>query len=252
MPCHDVHQRFSKKLGLIGAPARLRKQIRLQERATENEKAISDPFGRAGRGPPLREECLSGVLSISVVIGPQSPAAIKAGGTAVCTVTLTRTDAGSLDAYLTISGLPAGTTPSFSPSPVTFKGSSPSTLTSTLTISTDSSLADGTYPFSVIARVSGSHNICTGSGVLIVGDRGPKLAQAPFILSISLLTENTPQIVVLGTPGALYQLEATASLSSPSWFPITTNTAGTNGLFSFTDLDSANYPLRFYRAANAE
>ena len=187
---------------------------------------------------------------IRVAVGPQSPVALSPGGTATYTVSLTKTNSGSIDAYLSVSNLPSGATASFSPSPVVFSGTS-SVKNSTLSITTSPSLADGTYPFSVISQDGGSGKICTGTGTLIVGNGAPQV-QAPFIVSISLLSDRTPQIVVKGTPNASYQILATANLGPSSWTSVTTNVTGTNGLFSFNDLNSTQYPTRFYRAATVQ
>ena len=43
-------------------------------------------------------------------------------------------------------------------------------------------------------------------------------------------------------------LLAASSLAAPIvWTPIATNTAGTNGVFGFSDLKATNYSKRFYR-----
>jgi hypothetical protein len=60
----------------------------------------------------------------SVTVGAQSPATLAAGASATYSISLTKTNSSGIDAYLTISGLPAGATASFSPSPVIFKGNS--------------------------------------------------------------------------------------------------------------------------------
>src|SRR6266581_4497266 len=79
------------------------------------------------------------VLS-SVAISSQTPSPLVPGGTATYTVTVYRTDNGNLDAYLSASGLPAGTAASFSPSMFHFSGSTPTLATATLTVLTDPSL----------------------------------------------------------------------------------------------------------------
>src|SRR5882762_6054356 len=72
----------------------------------------------------------------SVAVGPQAPGPINPGESATFTVTVTRIGSGNIDIYLTISGLPAGAAPSFSPGMVHFTGPSPLSGTSALTIST--------------------------------------------------------------------------------------------------------------------
>jgi hypothetical protein len=81
---------------------------------------------------------------------------------------------------------------------------------------------------------------------------GTSQVQAPFIVSISLLADKTPQIVVKGSANAPYQILATSNLGSRSWTSVTTNVTDSNGLFSFADLGSTQYPIRFYRAATVQ
>jgi hypothetical protein len=48
-------------------------------------------------------------------------------------------------------------------------------------------------------------------------------------------------------PNSTYSIQATTNLIAPVWTTIATATAGPNGVCNFTDLDSTNYPCRFYR-----
>jgi hypothetical protein len=65
----------------------------------------------------------------------------RSGGTATYTVTITRTGGFSSTVQLSVSGLPSGTTGSFSPNPAT--------TSSTLTLNVSSSTAKGSYTFTV-------------------------------------------------------------------------------------------------------
>jgi pectin methylesterase-like acyl-CoA thioesterase len=52
-----------------------------------------------------------------------------------------------------------------------------------------------------------------------------------------------------GQPNTTYWLEAATNLLPPvNWLPIVTNLADSEGLWHFTDLQTTDYPLRFYRA----
>jgi hypothetical protein len=87
-----------------------------------------------------------------------------------------------------------------------------------------------------------------GVATINVNVRDP--GQQPLtITSIVLLPDGNPRITFVGIPGRTYVIEATANLAAPVWVAIGTNAAGTNGLFTFTDLDATNYPSRFYRTA---
>jgi urocanate hydratase len=149
---------------------------------------------------------------------------------------------------LSISGLPAGATASFSPSPVIFK-SGLNTGTSSLTIATTSGVADGTYSFVVTANDGNSPNNLTGTGTLTVGNGSVGSIQAPIILSISLVGGQTPNLVISGSAHQPYVIQATTDLANPSWTSITTNLTDATGLFAFADQGAMNLRSRFYRAA---
>ncbi len=78
----------------------------------------------------------------SLSISPSSVTVPGAGGTASYTVTINRTGGFSSAVTLSVSGLPSGVTPSFTPNPTT--GSS-----STLVLTVSSTTAAGSYPFTV-------------------------------------------------------------------------------------------------------
>jgi O-glycosyl hydrolase len=73
------------------------------------------------------------------------------------------------------------------------------------------------------------------------------------IQSISLALDGNWTLTCQGLPGSAYQIEATGDLALP-WSALTNNvdatttfTAGTNGLWTHTDLNSTNYTTRYYR-----
>ena len=99
--------------------------------------------------------------------------------------------------------------------------------------------------------IDGPKNDCTvaylaqNRSVVLVWPFGPV---APSIVSIEPMSDPAMQLSCIGTPGNTYVIEATTNLTvSGSWLTISTNTAGTNGLFQFIDTDSVNYNCRFYR-----
>jgi hypothetical protein len=59
----------------------------------------------------------------SLTIGAQSPVTINPGDTATYTLTISKHNRGNRAIYFSVSGLPAGLTASFSPSPLLFTGS---------------------------------------------------------------------------------------------------------------------------------
>jgi len=82
--------------------------------------------------------------------------------------------------------------------------------------------------------------------VTIQSNNGPSVN----ITGISTNGNGTVTIDFAGIPGVDYLIQATPSLSSPIiWTTLSTNMAGTNGLFQYTDLNATNYSSRFYRTA---
>ena len=83
----------------------------------------------------------------SLSISPSTVTLHRGGGTATYTVTITPSGGFSSTVQLSVSGLPSGTTGSFSPNPAT--------TSSVLTLNVSSSTAPGSYPFTV-SGTSGS------------------------------------------------------------------------------------------------
>jgi hypothetical protein len=67
----------------------------------------------------------------------------------------------------------------------------------------------------------------------------------PAHLTIKTATDNEALITVFGAAGQHHVLQA--STDFVTWIPITTNIIATNS-FQFTDLQSTNFPARFYRS----
>ena len=179
------------------------------------------------------------VLS-AVAVGPQLPSPINPGQSASYTVTVSRVGNGNIDVYLTIAGLPAGATASFSPSPVHFTGPLPLSETSTLTISTSDYTPLGIYNFTVTGDDGSSQNVKIGAGILTIG---------VGVASLQMLPDYSTKITCTGVPGQSYLIQATTNLTTPDWTAIATNTADVNSLFSYIDLDAKTCPCRFYRTA---
>ncbi len=184
----------------------------------------------------------------SISVGSQSPTSTNPGNTASYAVTISKNNRGNRTVFLSVSGLPEGATAALAPAQVVFTGHESVPKTSTLTISTGTGLAQGNYPFVVTARDERDRFAFTADGILKVGPGQTTQALMPIILSISLVSPQTPQLVVSGSANQAYVLEATTDLGAPAWTPITTNMTGADGLFSYTDSAAPNYSTRFYRA----
>ena len=73
--------------------------------------------------------------------------------------------------------------------------------------------------------------------------------QAPAIMSIAASANGPAYLTFAGFAGQIYVIEATASLSQPSWTAISTNVIKADGTGEINDPDAAKYPARFYRTA---
>ena len=93
-----------------------------------------------------------------------------------------------------------------------------------------------------------NYNIGYNTGTLTVT---PSTNSIPVtIVGVTRLADGTVQLNFTGTPGNVYMIEAATNLTSPiGWTTLGTNTADTNGVFSFTDLSASNYNFCYYRTA---
>ncbi len=91
----------------------------------------------------------------------------------------------------------------------------------------------------------------TSSNLVIVNIQSVSNGPPPVnITGITLLGDGTVQLNFMGTPGGVYLIEAATNLSQPIvWTTVGTNTADTNGVFSFTDINATNFGDRYYRTA---
>jgi hypothetical protein len=68
----------------------------------------------------------------------------------------------------------------------------------------------------------------------------------PDAITISIAaTPDGPAITLSGSTNQIYVIEASCDMHN--WTSISTNTTGSNGLFTFVDSDATSYPSRFYR-----
>jgi hypothetical protein len=128
--------------------------------------------------------------------------------------------------------------------------SSPSTNGATVTSDTNNvyytpPATNGNVTDAFLYTVSDNYG-ATNQGTVIVTviTNGPPVT----ITGITALGNKTALISFAGTAGNNYLIEATTNLTPAIvWTILSTNTAGTNGLFQYNDLNSTNYPMRYYR-----
>lgn len=146
-------------------------------------------FGTGARQAEAAPALLPRVGTVSVAFISGTPTA-GTPGTATYTVTVMRATTQSLIANLSISGLPAGASASFSPASVSWNTGSGNgtTRTSTLTITTASTTPAGTTTFTVRAqRNTSPGDFATGTGTLAVS----AAAAQPATVTISGATTAT-------------------------------------------------------------
>jgi hypothetical protein len=88
----------------------------------------------------------------------------------------------------------------------------------------------------------GNYTVTLNNGTLTVISLAPST-----IGSIEKMADGNMHIVVNGTPGQVYHLQATGDLGAPAWNNILTNTANGLGVVEFSDLSATNHMSRFYR-----
>src|ERR1700722_14771405 len=90
----------------------------------------------------------------------------------------------------------------------------------------------------------------TNQGTVTVTIAPPTNGQSVNITGLATLADGTTEISFAGIPGRTYLIQAATNLTPTiTWTTIGTNTAGTNGLFQFNDLNSTNFVNRYYRTA---
>src|SRR6185369_7846059 len=107
----------------------------------------------------------------TLTVGAQEPATASPGGQAYFPVAVTRSGTGSMNVFMSVTGLPAGATSSLVPPTVTFTDQSPSTKNAKLLIRVASNTPDGSYPFVITARKGNSPTSVSSTNVLVVGRR---------------------------------------------------------------------------------
>jgi len=76
------------------------------------------------------------------------------------------------------------------------------------------------------------------------------VVETPSVLGIVPNGDGSVTVTFAGTPGAEYLVLGTTNLVSPgSWVNVSTNTAGLDGQWTYTDNTMTNYTQRFFRAA---
>ena len=82
--------------------------------------------------------------------------------------------------------------------------------------------------------------------VMIVGS--PEMS--PNIGAITTLPDGNKQLHLAGIPNFSYLVQAATNLVPPTnWITLSTNQAGSDGLWNYIDWNATNFPSRYYRLA---
>ena len=149
---------------------------------------VTDNAGLTDAAPPTRRITVQADFSLSA--SPASRTIVQGGGTSyTATVTGGAGFAGSV--ALSVSGLPAGATGSFSPASIATSGSS------TLSVSTSTSTAPGNYPLTITAT---SGALTHTANVTLVVSGNFSVSVAPTSLAVSRGSNGNYSVTV--TPGS--------------------------------------------------
>jgi hypothetical protein len=143
---------------------------------------------------------------------------------------------------------PAGGTPTGSVQFFTngiASGPAVSLVAGTATLSISSLLA-GTN--TIVAAYAGDGNFLSSSNSIAQIVTAAITPDLPRTLAITNNGNGTVTITFQGTPGAEYVVQASASINSGSWQNVSTNVAGSNGFWTYTEA-TAGHAMRFYRSA---
>jgi trimeric autotransporter adhesin len=110
--------------------------------------------------------------------------------------------------------------------------------------------ANAAYGILSVANKVGSDavTVASGSGTLASANAGAQAITSFGTLALGGAAVGTVTVTFAGTPDAQYVVQASDSLASPAWENVSTNTAGTDGQWTFTE-STEHHPARFYRSA---
>ena len=94
-----------------------------------------------------------------------------------------------------------------------------------------------------------SYTLTDSRGGSSTGNIFITVAGPPNIASFNMAADKSVfSLAGIGVAGQAYYLQTATNLAPPvGWIAIATNTAGTNGIFNFTDTQVTNFNQRFYR-----
>jgi len=182
---------------------------------------------------------------ISLSSDPMWPTSSTPDNTLVYSVTTVgRGGAGLLEVTLTAGDMPPGVTVTFSPSVLRFTGNQLTAQTATMTVHCPYPLPLDCYPFTLTGTAQ-RESITVTNLVMFTPEY---VANRHPTLYLDNLGNGALRLRGLGATGKTYQIEAKAVLTDPVWEPLGSSTADGNGRFTLFTAQTADAPMRFYRA----
>jgi hypothetical protein len=167
---------------------------------------------------------------VSLSVEPEWPATPTPGNVVVYKVNaVVREGSGLLEVALSSLGLPEGATVELSPSVLRFTGNYLTNQTATMTVTCPQVMPTDTYPFSVTGTSKRESKIINN---VVTQEIGSPIVGAP-VLAIDHLSSGGLRLRGKGTTGMNYTIEASPTLTNPTWTAVGSSTADGNGRFTF-------------------
>jgi hypothetical protein len=182
----------------------------------------------------------------SLSITPLWPTNSNPGNVVLYGVTVERSGSGLLSVDLSSTGLPTGTTVSFTYDPSRFTGNSPRFMYFIMAVTTTQPTPTDSFSF-VVTGTARRESISVTNTV-------PPLlrvsSEPPLFVALDLRKNGNVELRGWGYTGESYRIEATDDLGSPDWKSVGISTADGNGRFTFLHehAQSEGSAMQFYRA----
>jgi len=158
--------------------------------------------------------------------------------------TIGRAGAGLLEVTLTAGDMPPGVTVTFSPSTLRFTGNQLTAQTATMTVQCPGLIPLDCYPFTLTGTAL-REGITITNLVMFTPEY---VATRTPTLYLDYLGNGALRLRGLGATGKTYRIEAKSLITDLVWEPLGYSTADGNGRFTFFTAQTADAPMRFYRA----
>jgi len=183
---------------------------------------VTDNAGLTDPNPPTRTITVQPDFSLSA--SPASQTVSQGSGTSF-TATATAGTGFTGNVSFSVSGLPAGATPSFSPASISASGSS------TLSVSTSLTTAPGSYPLTVTAT---SGTLTHTANVTLVVSINFSVAIAPSNVTVARGSQALYKVTITPDTGFIgtvsFRVNGLPLRATASFSPISINTSGSSNL----------------------